>query len=805
MIRQLVILSMLPFLASVALYLIFQSEKNSSMSEKKRQIIAGLVFGVTAIMATEFGVQTGGAILNSRNASPLCAGLFFGPWAGIISGIIGGVERWFCVYWGGAFFTRNGCALATILTGFIAAFLREKIFEKKIPEWELALYSGVFCETLDMILILVTNSETLEISMDYIGACATPMIIINSLSVAFSAFFMRWMERDIRGKLILPTIATEYQRSLITLVFVVLILTSLFSFLVQRQASIQNSFELMVLNGLDAYDDIISQVRSDHVRITREMAEDYFYDLPDQGAEWLADYYDVEDLFIIDKDGVIVDTNNASLMGANVRFVARLEEMIPLFETNMETVPYADTYGYDRSIAYRQAGLPFADHFVITSLNVDQFKAEILERLDAVVENRRVGEWGKIIVCDKDGTIIADNINEGRKATDIGLEPTDALGESGYLQRRMVTIGGETYYYIFMDMDFFDIYVLMAKDESDFSRNMSTYLNIFMQVSVFGVMFIFIFYLTKHHIVNKIDDVNESLEQITKGELDTVVDVGPTEEFLSLSGGINITVDALKKLIAEANERIDTELRYAKEIQFSALERNFPQAKEYDLYAIMDPAREVGGDFYDFYMINSHTLAILVADVSGKGIPASLFMMRSKTMIRNYAEAGMEPGEIFTNANEHLCKGNDANMFVTAWMGFLDLRNGEFRFANAGHNPPLLKRKNGNYEYLKSKAGFVLAAMNGMKYSENSIVLEPGDKLFAYTDGVVEATNKDKELYGESRLADFLNEHQDDDARTTCELVKENVDEFYKGVAQFDDITEMSLIYKQYMIEEQKG
>ncbi|MBQ2655305.1 MAG: hypothetical protein IJF95_01575, partial [Erysipelotrichaceae bacterium] len=184
MIRQLVILSMLPFLASVALYLIFQSEKNSSMSEKKRQIIAGLVFGVTAIMATEFGVQTGGAILNSRNASPLCAGLFFGPWAGIISGIIGGVERWFCVYWGGAFFTRNGCALATILTGFVAAFLREKIFEKKIPEWELALYSGVFCETLDMILILVTNSETLEISMDYIGACATPMIIINSLSVA---------------------------------------------------------------------------------------------------------------------------------------------------------------------------------------------------------------------------------------------------------------------------------------------------------------------------------------------------------------------------------------------------------------------------------------------------------------------------------------------------------------------------------------------------------------------------------------------------------------------------------------------
>ena len=143
---------MLPFLASVALYLIFQSEKNSSMSEKKRQIIAGLIFGVTAIMATEFGVQTGGAILNTRNASPLCAGLFFGPWAGIISGIIGGVERWFCVYWGGAFFTRNGCALATILTGFIAAFLREKSFEKKIPEWELALYSGVFCETLDMIL-----------------------------------------------------------------------------------------------------------------------------------------------------------------------------------------------------------------------------------------------------------------------------------------------------------------------------------------------------------------------------------------------------------------------------------------------------------------------------------------------------------------------------------------------------------------------------------------------------------------------------------------------------------------------------
>ena len=218
----------------------------------------------------------------------------------------------------------------------------------------------------------------------------------------------------------------------------------------------------------------------------------------------------------------------------------------------------------------------------------------------------------------------------------------------------------------------------------------------------------------------------------------------------------------------------------------------------------MDPAKVVGGDFYDFYMIDEESLVFLVADVSGKSIPASLFMMRAKTMIRNYVETEISLGEVLTKANSRLCEGNDAGMFVTTWIGDLDLKTGELRYANAGHNLPLLKKKDGSFEYLKIPAGFVLAGMDGIKYKEQSLMMEPGDVLFVYSDGVVEATNLDKELYGDDRLRECLNEHPDETAQQLCESVLADVNKFYEGAEQFDDITELSLKFLKYSNSEEK-
>ena len=263
-----------------------------------------------------------------------------------------------------------------------------------------------------------------------------------------------------------------------------------------------------------------------------------------------------------------------------------------------------------------------------------------------------------------------------------------------------------------------------------------------------------------------------------------------------MSDDINSTVSTLKRYIAEAAARIDKELEYAKQIQLSALPKNFPDGEDYSIYAQMIAAKEVGGDFYDFYKLSDTTVAFLVADVSGKGIPAAMFMMKAKTIIKDLAESGMAVNEIFTRANEKLCENNESGMFVTAWMGILDIKTGILQFANAGHNPPLLKRANGDFEYLKTRAGFVLAGMEGIRYRAGELTLCRGDRLFLYTDGVTEATNTDNKLYGEDRLLNFMNQNSTLDARALLPDLKANIDGFVGDAPQFDDITMLMFDYQ---------
>ena len=207
----------------------------------------------------------------------------------------------------------------------------------------------------------------------------------------------------------------------------------------------------------------------------------------------------------------------------------------------------------------------------------------------------------------------------------------------------------------------------------------------------------------------------------------------------------------------------------------------------------MITAKEVGGDFYDFYMLNDSTIAFLVADVSGKGIPAAMFMMRAKTVIRDLAERGLDPDEIFTIANGKLCENNDAGMFVTAWLGILDTKTGLMKFANAGHNPPLFKRNGEKFVYMKERSGMLLAGMEGIKYRKNELQLLPGDKLYLYTDGVTEATDNNTKLYGEQRLLDFVNSLDKIEPESLCKLIKEDVDKFVGTAPQFDDITMLAM------------
>lgn len=254
--------------------------------------------------------------------------------------------------------------------------------------------------------------------------------------------------------------------------------------------------------------------------------------------------------------------------------------------------------------------------------------------------------------------------------------------------------------------------------------------------------------------------------------------------------------------ITAEKERVNTELSVATRIQANMLPSifpAFPERREFDIYASMNPAKEVGGDFYDFFMVDEHHLAIVMADVSGKGVPAALFMVIGKTLIKDHTQPGKDLGEVFTEVNELLCESNSEGLFITAFEGVLDLSDGVFRFVNAGHEIPYICRKGGKFEPYKIRAGFVLAGMEGMRYKCGEITLEPGDKIFQYTDGVTEATDAGSELYGMGRLAEILGENSALPPAKLLPKIKEDIDGFVGEAPQFDDITMLCLEYKARM------
>ncbi len=254
-------------------------------------------------------------------------------------------------------------------------------------------------------------------------------------------------------------------------------------------------------------------------------------------------------------------------------------------------------------------------------------------------------------------------------------------------------------------------------------------------------------------------------------------------------------------IIERENARIEEELNTAAKIQSSMLNKDFPDCDSYRLYATMTPAKEVGGDFYDFFMIDDNHVAIIMADVSGKGVPASLFMVRAKTLMLEATDANCDLGEVFTKINDKLCMNNDNGLFVTAFEGILDLTNGEFRYVNAGHELPFIySAENKKYTVHQTKHAFVLGGMEGVKFKEGGVIyLKPGDKVFQYTDGVTEATDANNVLFGMERLEDTLNKYSESIPMDFLHNVKYDIDQFVGDAPQFDDLTMLCLEFKNYL------
>ena len=295
----------------------------------------------------------------------------------------------------------------------------------------------------------------------------------------------------------------------------------------------------------------------------------------------------------------------------------------------------------------------------------------------------------------------------------------------------------------------------------------------------------------KKYIDRPIDKLTELANIIRDGNLNTKIKIEKPEEFARLADTFNKMTEDIKN-ITKDRERIESELSLAKEIQESSLPNifpPFPDNKEFDIYAGMEPAKEVGGDFYDFYFIDKNHLMFLIADVSGKGIPAALFMMTTKTLVNYIAQTGFPPDDMIDEINQKICANNRQGFFVTLLAGIFNIETGELNFVNCGHNPPLIKKADGSTEYIKLASNIVLGVYDKAKFEINSINLSKDDTIILYTDGVTEAMNSSDELFGEERLLNTVTMINTNDIQKIRSAIKDKVEEFTENMPQSDDMT----------------
>ena len=802
---RLIIPILLNCILVLAVYLVDKYTPTKKLPYMTKQVLIGLLFGCVSAFASSYGVQWLGTTVNVRDAAPLSAGLVFGAPAGIISGLIGGLYRWFSVYWGGGMYTRVACSLATILAGIMAAGLRKLMFDNKKPTWGYGICIAVVCEVIHMILIFLTNMGDSSYAFEFVKGATMPMILGNSAAVGLAIIIVSLLshERFTRKKGS-ERIANTFQRWLLACIVIAYLVTSTFTFILQN--GIVNIETQKVFTA--AIGDIEADVKgkSDLQLLTIARKVKNAYESNHEVSLYsLAEHYGVKEINVVDAQGMIINSTEKDLINNyDMNSKPQSKEFVDVLKKESSFVQEYSPRGKEGSMWRKYAAVKlYNGGFIQVGYDAEQFHEMLNAFVVDVTKNRHVGTGGFVVVCDENLNLVVDSAFAGRHISTVGIVPPEEMenGQTATALYYTDIINSKTnistkYMYVFKFVEGYCIIAAMPEEEATFMRDASIYTSLFMQVLIFAALFVFIYILIKRVIINNLKKINDTLGRITEGDLNVTVDVRSNEEFSSLSDDINSTVATLKRYIAEAAARIDKELEYAKQIQLSALPTNFPDGDDYSIYAQMIAAKEVGGDFYDFYKLNDTTVAFLAADVSGKGIPAAMFMMTAKTIIKDLAEGGMAVNDIFTKANEKLCENNEADMFVTAWMGILDLQTGNLKYANAGHNPPLLKRADGKFEYLRSRAGFVLAGMDGFRYRVNELELKPGDRLFLYTDGVPEATNTESALYGEDRLLDYMNKNAAVQATELLPALKADIDEFVGEAPQFDDITMLMFDYK---------
>lgn len=780
----------------IAVGLIDKYEKNSSKSDVIKispKVLYGVLFGALAIICSKLGITIGKSYVDNTDAVIVIAGTFISGLSGVIAGIVVAAVKLISVSTKMTSITLIADCIAAILAGGLAAFSRKIMFDDKRPNWIMALFNGLIVEILHLMLIFSTNMNRPDKVVGIIQRITVPMIFINALSLLAVSFALYLRTPNLKGIFSIrraesKSIFETIQIWLLNVIILAFLAVSIFMILFETNLATSQINEEFTIAMEEVTQDVTDASDRYQINLTKMIVSDI--EEGDHNLSGLVEWYGVSEINIIDKNGIIVESSNPVFLDFDMRSGVQSAEFLRMFDNLSE---YAQPYmkiSADSNTYMKYAGVKYDGGIVQMGYNAESFQKTLNKELRDVLKNRHVGNTGFFIVFDENKNTIATSSNFSHyykfAANQIdfkSLVPNKVM---------KMYVNGDQYYCIYNETEGYDLMAFCTVEEAMTTGAISIYIAIFNMILVFSILFVLIYILIKKLVVNQIISMAGSLARITDGDLNEVVNVRSNAEFASLSDDINSTVDTLKRYIDEAASRIDKELEFAKAIQLSAMPNHFPafpSRKDIDIYARMDTAKEVGGDFYDFYFTGEDIFNFMIADVSGKGIPAAMFMMRAKSVLRGQTIYGHEINEVFSESNDMLCADNEANMFVTAWQGQINLKTGLVSIANAGHNPAIIKRKDGQFEYLKLKPNLVLASMDGIPYRKHEVQLNPGDTVYLYTDGVTEATNLNDELYGEDRLINLLNDRMPIDVKEICDAVKADVDLFVGEAPQFDDIT----------------
>jgi len=518
----------------------------------------------------------------------------------------------------------------------------------------------------------------------------------------------------------------------------------------------------------------------------------------------LAEMLNVTEVHVADEDGILQHGNVSEYFGFDFASGDQSRPFLEILDDPGLEIAQDAQPNVAIGAMFSYIGVARTDKPGIVQVGIS---AEILDNLISSFDIQRTVERSKL---GKNGFmfIVKDDIITAHfDANMIGNSFTPSLQRNVGENREWLTLGGVEYYAGFYSTGEFTAYAVVTRNEFFSQINMMSTMSVAVSAIAIALMLVILLVLS-WRITLPIKSLLTASKEIARGNLDYSINIQTGDEIEELGLSVNKMAADLKDYIADLQsitaekERIGAELDVATKIQTSMLPcifPAFPHRNEFDIYASMKPAKEVGGDFYDFFMIDDHTLGIVMADVSGKGIPAALFMVITKTLIKNTAQtvsiggSGKNPKEVLEIVNNLLHENNDADMFVTVFLGYFDIPGGKLTYVNAGHNPPLIKRAGENFDWLKTKQGFILGGVEDITYKQYEVVLQSGDDLLLYTDGITEAANNEEELFSEQRLLESANNAKDLPLKDLTESIKQDIDNFTEGAQQTDDITMLIL------------